>query len=97
MHYPPVFDIYLDALYRHVHQCLQNHTLGLARYDCGSLVLQAGMVDDFIDDYYPSCPPVHILSLDRRAEQMVPDELEIDECTGHARIWTRNVSVNLND
>lgn len=82
MRYPPLYQIYLDMAYRHLHQSLRKHVLGLSKYGMGSLPMQAGLLEVFISRFSPDCPPVTVVSLDRRIEQAVPDFVPFTDCTG---------------
>lgn len=46
----------------------------------GSLASQLGALEAFVEQFYPDCPPVTVISLDRRHEQQVPDELLVTDC-----------------
>lgn len=81
--YMPLYDLYVDALYCHVHYCIYRHINGLAKYDMGTLAHQQGSLQLFIQERYPQCPNVYIISLDRRIEQQVPEETLIVDCAGN--------------
>ena len=52
----------------------------------GSLASQLGALEAFIEQFYPDCPSVTVISLDRRHEQQVPNEILVTDCNDKV-VW----------